>query len=337
MTTTEPTGRILGIPNRWFVLLFIVLGGVFGYAVYPPVLPHVQLPAEALTHPVTLPVIGEFALTNTIVATLISDVILLLIGFGVYRASRRAEATGNLILTGFSGAMEALLEALWNLAESTAGKWARRIFPIMATIVLLVLINNWLELIPGVDSIGRLEPAEHGTPVQQVLNGVYSIVPAAQEAAAHGAEEQFSLVAFVRAAPTDLNFTVALALIAVFMTQVIGVQALGSGYFSKFWNTKTLFSKPMFGAIDFAVGLLEVVSELSKILSFAFRLFGNIFAGTVLLFVIGTLVPAFAQSIFLLLEFFVGLIQAIIFGMLTLVFMYLATLGHGDHEEEHHG
>jgi F-type H+-transporting ATPase subunit a len=91
----------------------------------------------------------------------------------------------------------------------------------------------------------------------------------------------------------------------------------------------------VFGVIDFAVGLLETISEFSKILSFSFRLFGNIFAGSVLLFVIGYLVPVFAQSIFLMLEFFVGLIQAVVFGMLTMVFMAQATQGHGDHEEGH--
>jgi F-type H+-transporting ATPase subunit a len=88
--------------------------------------------------------------------------------------------------------------------------------------------------------------------------------------------------------------------------------------------------------IDFAVGLLEVVAEIAKILSFSFRLFGNIFAGSVLLFVIGSLVPVFAQSIFLMLEFFVGLIQAIVFGMLTMVFMSQATQSHHDEGEEHH-
>jgi len=87
--------------------------------------------------------------------------------------------------------------------------------------------------------------------------------------------------------------------------------------------------------IDFAVGLLELISEFAKILSFSFRLFGNIFAGSVLLFVIGTLVPVFAQSGFLMLEFFVGLIQAVVFGMLTMVFMSQATESHHGEEGAH--
>jgi F-type H+-transporting ATPase subunit a len=115
---------------------------------------------------------------------------------------------------------------------------------------------------------------------------------------------------------------------------VFGVRALGVSYFTKFFNVKTLFTKPIFGVIDFAVGILELVSEFSKIISFSFRLFGNIFAGSVLLFVIGSLVPVLAQSGFLMLEFFVGMIQAIVFGMLAMVFMAQATAGHG-HEEGH--
>ncbi|MCJ7537119.1 MAG: F0F1 ATP synthase subunit A, partial [Anaerolineales bacterium] len=147
----------------------------------------------------------------------------------------------------------------------------------------------------------------------------------------------YTLVPYVRVAATDLNFTVALALISVVMTQVMGVRALGATYFTKFINVGGIFKRPVFGLIDFFVGLLELLSEFSKLLSFSFRLFGNIFAGSVLLFVIGTLIPVFVQSMFLGLEFFVGLIQAVVFGMLTMVFMAQATQGHGEqHDEEAH-
>jgi F-type H+-transporting ATPase subunit a len=322
--------------NRWFVLLFIIAGAIAA-RFYPPIQPHVQLPAEALSHEplFTLPVFGEFYLTNTFVALLIADVLLLLIAFGVSRAVKRAESDGSLVTRGLPGAVEALLEVIYNLTESTAGKWARFIFPWFATITLLVLVSNWMELIPGVDSVGLLEPAEgHGYAVQD-LGWAATIVKSAAEHAGHG-EATYKLVPFVRVVSTDLNFTVALALIAVFMVQVIGIKAQGLSYFTKFFNTKTLFSRPIFGVIDFAVGLLELISEFSKILSFAFRLFGNIFAGSVLLFVIGSLVPVFAQSIFLMLEFFVGLIQAVVFGLLTMIFMTQATQGHGEHHEEAH-
>jgi len=332
--------RILGIPNRYFVLLFIILGIVFHYVLGVQVLsPHVQLPGEKFSE-------GGF-LTNTLVATVIADILLILTAFAV----RRAATSGNLVPKGFSGAIEALLEVLYNLTESTAGKYARKIFPWFATITLLVLFVNWMELIPGVDSIGFFQPSHvhieeaapaagegeeelhadaftEGGPCQASQWLIFTSVRGESECSS-------AIVPWVRVASTDLNFTVALAVISVVMTQVIGVQALGGGYFTKFWNTGTLFSKPIFGVIDFLVGLLEVVSEISKILSFSFRLFGNIFAGSVLLFVIGSLVPVFFQSIFLMLEFFVGLIQAIVFGLLTMTFMSQATQDHHG-EEEHH-
>lgn len=307
--------RILGIPNRYYVLLFIILSIVFAYVLgLGPVLPHIQLPSEAIGH------IGGIAIPNTFTAMIIADIILILIALGV----RRAVSTGELVPKGLSGALEAILELIYNLTESTAGRWTKTIFPFFATITLLVLVVNWTELIPGVDTIGIIEKAEKGGHAIQAIGPLTTITKA---------EGEYNLVPYVRVLSTDLNFTVALALIAVIMTQVIGFRALGSKYLNKFFNVGGLFSRPIFGAIDFAVGLLELISEISKILSFSFRLFGNIFAGSVLLFVIGTLVPVFAQSIFLMLEFFVGLIQAAVFGMLTMVFMAQATAGHGDHDE----
>ena len=326
--------------NRWIILVLILVSA-YAASIYPPVRPHVQLPAEVISHgPLfTIPGIGDIYMTNTLLGLLIADVILLAIGFGVYRAVR----SGDLIPKGMSGAVEALLEALYNLTEGTAGKWTKAIFPWFATITLLVLIINWMELVPFVDSVGIVEP--HGEYAVQDLGWAETLMPAPEEQAeAHGVEggeaEGYTLVPYVRVTSTDLNFTVALALIAVVMVQVIGFRAQGIRYLTKFWNTKTFFSVPIFGLIDFVVGLLELISEFSKILSFAFRLFGNIFAGSVLLFVMGSLLGTggfgFGQVAFLLLEFFVGLIQAIVFGMLTMTFMAQATQGHGDEHEEAH-
>ena len=144
------------------------------------------------------------------------------------------------------------------------------------------------------------------------------------------------LVPFLRGISVDLNFTVALALISVVMIQVVGFRAQGFGYLSKFFNTRTMFKTPFFGAMDFLVGLLELISELSKILSFAFRLFGNMFAGIVLVAIVAGLLGKISilPSMIMMFELFVGLIQAFVFGMLTMVFMAQATQGHG-HEEEH--
>jgi F-type H+-transporting ATPase subunit a len=325
--------------NRWIFLVILILSGVGAYF-FSPIQPHVQLPAENVSHN---PLFGNFYLTNTLIATIIADVLLLILAFSIRRATRK----DALYLTGLLGAVSAILEYLYNLTQSTAGKYARKIFPYFATIFLLVLVANWMELIPGVDSIGILHEDDHGYPVEQVIPGVYTLAKPEAEEAEHPEGELFGLIPYVRVASTDLNFTIALALSSVVMTQVIGVQALGAGYFKKFWNTSRLglaFRRPrlgnpllfLMGFIDIFVGILEIIAEIAKVISFSFRLFGNIFAGSVMLFVIGSLVPVFAQSLLLLLELFVGLIQAFVFGMLTMVFMSQATHSHGDHEEEHH-
>ena len=300
--------------NRWIVLALIILNAVTA-AYISPVRPHVQLPPEVTGY------IGSFAWVNTLTAMLITDAIVLLIAFIVNRSA----TSGNLVPTGFAGAVEALLEAIYNLTESTAGRAARTIFPFFASITIYVLIANWMEIIPGVDSIGIIEHA--------IGEGGHAIARFGPFISIVQGEGEYALVPYVRTLTTDLNFTVGLALFAVFMIQVVGLQALGVGYLKKFFNVSTFFSRPVFGVIDFFVGILELVSEFSKILSFSFRLFGNLFAGTVLLFVIGSLVPVFAQSIFIMLEFFVGLIQALVFGLLTMVFMSMATHGHEEHEE----
>lgn len=314
--------------NRWIILALIILGLVAANA-FAPIQPHVQLPAENLTGTINLGPLGEFALTNTLVAMLLVDIFVIWLAWSIKKAAAKAEKEGYTMLKGLPGAIEALFSYLYDMTQTTAGKWAKTIFPWFASITLVVLVANWMELIPGVDSIGILHHAEHGYGLQQILPGVNAIVKPAVE------ENGYQVIPFVRVLSTDLNFTVALALIVVFMTQVIGVRAQGVNYFTKFWNTKTIFSKPMFGLIDWAVGLLEIISEVSRILSFAFRLFGNIFAGSVMLFVIGSLVPVVAQAGFLGLEFFIGAIQALVFGMLAMIFMSMATQGHGHEEGQH--
>jgi F-type H+-transporting ATPase subunit a len=337
------------IPNRYIVLALIILG-ILGARAFSPIRPHVQVAPEPYPGgPLfTLPIIGEFHWTNTMMAMVIADIIIILIALTVNRVMKG----GEMVPKGLTGVIEAFMEIIYNLTESTAGKWAKVIFPFFATITLFVLVINWMELVPGVDSIGFVHHAEHGYPTQELMPGVVTIVKNETDAE-HGEDAEHSegeeataaeehadgyhIIPFVRVLSTDLNFTVGLALVAVIMVQVVGVRALGPGYFSKFINLKALwnfFKQPM-GIIDFGVGILEIVSEFSKILSFSFRLFGNIFAGSVMLFVIGSLVPVLAQVIFLGLELFVGLIQAFVFGMLTMVFMTQATVSHGDHGDEH--
>jgi F-type H+-transporting ATPase subunit a len=227
--------------------------------------------------------------------------------------------------------MEAFLELLYNLTEGSAGsKWARTIFPWFATIMIYVLFANLLKLIPGFESIGLLRPlANDGYATQSLGGGWNLLLPTTL------ATGGFVLVPFVRGISLDLNFTFALAIISVIMIQVVGFQAQGIGYLSKFFNVRTMFKAPFFGAMDFLVGLLELISELSKILSFAFRLFFNMFAGIILVAVVAFLLGkiTIVSSMLYLFELFIGIIQAFVFGMLTMVFMAMATQGH-THEEE---
>ncbi len=137
----------------------------------------------------------------------------------------------------------------------------------------------------------------------------------------------------VRVASTDLNMTLTLAIIAVVMTQYVGFKALGIGYLTKFFNFGTLFKSPL-GGIDVAVGLLELIGDFAKILSFSFRLLGAMFAGAILLFVMSFLVPILPWPFFIL-EFFVGAIQALVFALLTAIFMNLATISHHHDDDDH--
>ncbi|MEK7278491.1 MAG: F0F1 ATP synthase subunit A [Chloroflexota bacterium] len=328
--------------KRWIILFLIGLGGYLAFGVggiLKPVSPAVVLPGEPVWHGVNilpaLPFLGILAplpLTNTLLATFVADIVLLVIALGVWRFTAR----GNLVPQGFYNFVELLIEFLWNTTESTAGRWAKRMFPIMATIFLLVLTANLIKLIPGFESIGYLEEAHGSIPgyaVRPLIGETVSTI----DGSAPMEEGGYTVVPFLRGSATDLNFTFALALIAVFMIQVFGIWALRGSYFTKFFNLRTLFTVPFFGAIDFGVGLLELVSEFSKILSFGFRLFGNILAGVLLVSILGALTVVVLPAGLYIFEVLVAAIQAYIFAMLSLVFMSQATVGHhGDEHTEAH-
>jgi F0F1-type ATP synthase membrane subunit a len=152
----------------------------------------------------------------------------------------------------------------------------------------------------------------------------------------------FVVTPYVRGATTDLNLPLALALIVFVAIQVFGVAAQGPNYFQKFINVHalgTIQKKPL-GAVDFLVGLFEIVSELGKVISLTFRLFGNLFAGTILLAVMAFLVAGLVPLVFYGLEIIVGSIQAYVFAILTIVFSAQAMQGHhsdDEHHEEHAG
>ena len=198
--------------------------------------------------------------------------------------------------------------------------------------MIYVLVANLLKLLPGFESIGVLHPAAHGGEhAAEHLSAGWHIFDTEMS-------HEYILAPFFRGISVDLNFTLSLALISFFAIQIIGVRSQGIGYFSKFFNTKRMFKVPFFGAMDFLVGLLEIISELAKILSFTFRLFGNMFAGIVLVAVVASLLGKISilPAMIMMFELFVGLIQAFVFGMLTMVFMAMATQGHGDEEHAEH-
>jgi F-type H+-transporting ATPase subunit a len=310
-----------------------------------PVLPTILLPAEKIP--------GLGGVTNTLIATLLADAtILLLFWFGLRRL--RSNPDDLVPRSRLQNLLEMLVDGLYGLAESVLGGNTRKVFWVGATIFIFVLVANWWELFPGFDSIGVIEHAHEG--VTGYEKGTFLGIPAlvgplegeevaAAEGAAEGEEEHeaegYILVPFLRAANTDLNTTLALALISVILTQIYGIREVGLGaYLGRFIQSRRVGEGNPMGGIDFFTGILESIAEFAKIISFAFRLFGNIFAGQILLFVMGFLIPfvVFGVLVFYGLEIFVGAIQAVVFMMLTFVFMSVAMTPHGGdhgHEGEH--
>ena len=315
--------------RRWIVLVLMIAGFILG-GIFVPVQPEITVAAEKL---IEEPIVGNFIglgplyLVNTLPTLVVTLVLLVLIAFFTNRSLKQSQNT-DLVPRGIGNVVEAILEMLYNLTEGSAGKYAKMIFPWFATIMIYVLFANLLKLIPGFESIGVLHP--HGEHASELHSGWYLY----NTELSH----DYILAPFFRGISVDLNFTAALAIISVVMIQVIGFRAQGIGYLSKFFNTRRMFKVPFFGAMDFLVGLLELISELSKILSFAFRLFGNMFAGIVLVAIVAGLLGKFSilPAMIMMFELFVGVIQAFVFGMLTMVFMAQATQGHGGEEHAEH-
>ncbi len=320
--------------RRWVVLVLMILGFILG-GIFIPVQPEITVAAEKI---IEEPIfenflgLGPFYLVNTLPTLAVTLVLLVVIAFFTNR-SLKLSASTDLVPRGIGNVMEAILEVLYNLTEGSAGKYAKMIFPWFATIMIYVLFANLLKLIPGFESVGVLHHATgEGHAIQELGGGWANLLPAKVE------HDGYILAPFFRGISVDLNFTASLALISVVMIQVIGFRAQGFGYLSKFFNTRRMFKVPFFGAMDFLVGLLELISEISKILSFAFRLFGNMFAGVVLVAIVAGLLGKISilAAMVMLFELFVGVIQAFVFGMLTMVFMAQATQGHGEEHAEAH-
>lgn len=322
---------ITGNPRRSIGIGAILLGLAIGF-VWPAVpAPHVALGGEPVS------IHWPQWLTNSMLHTLIVDAILILVALLV-------RARLKLIPTGLQNFIEMVLEYFYGLAEQIAGKSARTYFPWIMTIFLFVIVSNWTGFTPGVGSIGFEQT--HGHSEEEGATEEHSSRFAGQLAMADGnlvllsgaevavqAEEGEShFVPLLRAPTADLNVTFALAIVTMFMVQFWGIRALGGSYFRKFFNFS---GNGMMRGINGFVGILELISEISRILSFGFRLFGNIFAGEIVLATMAFLGAFLLPLPFYILETFVGFVQALVFTMLALVFFSMATVGHHDHEEGH--
>lgn len=305
---------------------------------------HVELAAETLFH------LGPVPITNSMLTMFIVMGAILLVGWLLARKASLVPGRGQ-------GAFEGIIEFLLNLVESTAGKRAgRRIFPLVGAIFIFIIVANYSGLLPGVGTIGFYETHAIEEGIQESDEEVTipdaGVVPdltqdeaedheetTGDEAAAlvddeahdgdeHG--EERVLVPYFRSPNADLNMTLAMALLTFTVVQVAGISAHGvAGRIKHMADPPFLFP-------------IELISEFSRIISLSARLFGNVFAGEVLLAVMYALgaairiavIPFAFPVIFLGLELLFGAIQALVFALLTLIYITLATAG-GHSEEDH--
>ncbi len=253
--------------------------------------------AEPIAH------IGDFVVTNSLLTSALAFIIILALGLAVRRKIRS-------VPTGIQNMMEMIIEAFLGIFDDVTGsrKKSLKLAPVVLAFFFFVLINNWLGILPGVGSFGQI--VEHG--------GRQFFVP------------------YLRGATADLNTTLALATIGVVLSHIFGVLAVGWWkYLNKFVNIKAFLEIPgkirrdpmviLTNPIKAFVSFIEIIGELAKVASLTFRLFGNIFAGEVLLASISAMIAFGAPIPFLFLEVLVGLIQALIFAMLVLTYMTINT------------
>lgn len=262
--------------------------------------------AEPILH------VGNFTVTNSLIMSWVTVAILVTFFISV---GKRASKNKTGKPTGIQNFFEIILEQALNMADSVTGerKKTLKLFPIVFALFLFILVSNWMGLFPGVGTIGFVESAEHGKVFVPLLRG----------------------------ATADLNTTLAIGLFAVVMSHVVGVITVGAwNHFNKFINLKAILEIPkkvkkdpmilMINPIKIFVGLIEVIGEVAKVASLSLRLFGNVFAGEVLIASMMALSAFILPLPFMFLELIVGIVQALVFAILTLAFMSIATIA-----EEH--
>jgi F-type H+-transporting ATPase subunit a len=246
--------------------------------------------------PLALGNIAGIEFTNTLFTALVVSVLLVIFAFFAGRNLKMKPSKFQLVV-------ESIVTLPYQFAKDTLenDKVTERVYPLLLTLFLFVLCVNWFGLLPFVASVG-VTGLVHGEP---------------------------GLIPFFYPVSTDLNFTLALALIAFFAIEIFGIATLGA---FKYGGKFITFASPL----AFITGVIELISEVARIITFSFRLFGNIFAGKVLILVIMFFVPLFLPIPFLAFEVFVGFIQAVIFALLTLFFIKIAITSHEEGHEDAH-
>ncbi len=276
--------------------------------------------------------LGPLPITNTLLHTLVVDAVLIFLALHVSKNITK-------IPRGVQNIIEPVIEGMYSLTESiaTSKEATRRIFPYIMTFFLFIFTANFTGLLPGVGTIGFFEK---GAAHSQAVGKAHATEASSEPTADHETtkpnehkEEKSSpehteptLIPLLRGATSDINVTFALAIISVVATHMLSIQVTGiKDYLGRYFS---------FNPINLYVGLLELVAEVTKIISLSFRLFGNIFAGEIALHTISKLVAFVAPLPFLLLESIVSVVQALVFSVLTLVFMAVLTTPHHAHAEE---
>lgn len=268
-------------------------------------IPKVPVGAEVLFS------IGAMPVSNALINAMLASLVLIVVGLLIRRAAT-AGVPGRL-----QNFFEMILEQMLKFFDQVTHDRAKskRFLPIAGTLFFFILLSNWMGLLPGTGSIG----------VWHVIEGERELVP------------------LLRPAMSDLNLTLVMALFSVIASHVLGL--LGLGFFrhaNKFvqlggiWKAVKSLNpmKVLTAIVEFGVGILEIFGELAKVASLSLRLFGNIFAGEVLMTVIGSLMAFFVPLPFMALELIVGIVQASVFAMLTLVYLTVTSSPpHGEHEE----
>ncbi len=252
--------------------------------------------------------VGNFNITNSLTNTWLVVLIVIALALTLKRKI-------NIVPKGIQNVFEMVIEGFLGIFDSVTGSREKslKFFPLVFSFFILILLNNWMGLLPGIGSIGQVV-MEHGERI---------------------------FVPYFRGGTADMNTTLALATIGVVISHIFGVIALGSwNYLNKFVNFKALAEIPkkvmkdptvlIVNPIKIFVGLIEIIGEVAKIASLSFRLFGNIFAGEVLLASMAAILAFGLPIPFMFLEVIVGLIQALIFAMLILAYLTMSTS-----QEEH--